>query len=104
MGNSLSVAEAYHLFGLIHGAKGNYSVAELFLNESISLNEQGKNLNGLADVYEYYGNLCQKNGHLHNARHYYENALKACTELNLHSKVEELTLSINKLNGQMVED
>lgn len=91
----LNVAEAYHVFGMIHGAKGNLSEAELFLNQSINLNTQKEYEGGLAETYVTYGNLCRNQGDPERAKEYYQKAQALFDNMNLQAKVAEVSTLID---------
>ncbi|MFQ5770985.1 MAG: tetratricopeptide repeat protein, partial [bacterium] len=104
MGNILNVAEAYHVFGLLHGTQGNYSEAELFLDESLKINEQKEYIEGLAETYESYGNLCCQQGQVKRSKEYYEKAADSYKKLNLHTKVQKLRNIIDKFDLNLEHD
>ncbi len=103
MGDTLNMAEAYHIFGLIHGEDGNFTASEKFFEASIGLNEGLEYQEGLAETYTSYGNLCSKQSKIKRAKNCYEKALEAYQELGLQSKVDELSNMIKEITDSGTE-
>jgi len=103
MGDTLNMAEAYHIFGLIHGEDGSFTASEKFFEASIGLNEGLEYQEGLAETYTSYGNLCSKQSKIKRAKNCYEKALEAYQELGLQSKVDELSNMIKEITDSGTE-
>ena len=97
MNDVLSVAEAYHVFGIIHSERREYEEAEKFFLKSIKINEEKDYFEGIAENYLYYGNLNREFEKDEQARECYEKAIKAYQKLELNDKVKEVCLSLEKL-------
>jgi predicted ATPase len=97
MDDMLNVAEAYHIFGLIHSAQSQYSEALKFINDSIHINRELGYQEGLAEAYMAHGKVSQEAGELAQARASYEQALEAYRGLHVHSKTEEIITVIDGL-------
>ncbi|MFQ5675641.1 MAG: tetratricopeptide repeat protein, partial [bacterium] len=97
MGDSRSVAEAYHIFGLIHGMQGNLSEAELFLNESLRLTEQEENFELFAETCQSYADVCKQAGRKQKAKEFYDKALATYKKLNLKNRAKKVQARLDQL-------
>ena len=98
MGDTRRVADAYHVFGLVHATKGSLHDAKLFFNESLRLNEQEENFELIGEICESYANLYKKNDDIENAKKYLEKAVETYQKLNLQVKVKKLIGLIDELD------
>jgi len=103
MGDTLNMAEAYQIFGLIHGENGNFTASEKFFVASIGINEGLEYQEGLAETYTSYGNLCSEKSKIERAKNCYEKALEAYQKLGLQSKVDELSNMIKEITDSGTE-
>jgi len=99
IGDTQKVADAYQVFSVVYGTKGNLFQAELFLNESLRLYDQEEHLDAIAEAYESFAKIYQRNREIQRAKEYYEKALEAYCKLNLQTKVEKIQNIINNLSS-----
>ncbi len=101
MGDTRHVADAYHVFGLIHSARGSFSDAELFFKQCIHLNQQQGYMDGLAEACVAYAELCHEEGYLERALENLEMAKVTYIELKITPKIDSLEKQIIALSEQI---
>jgi len=98
--DTVNVAEAYHVLGLIAETGKNYHLAEKHILHSIKLNKELGHREGLAEALVSIGTLYRNQMKLKLALSNYEKALTEYHALGLDAKVAEVTEIIDHLNQE----
>lgn len=94
----ISVAEVYHIYGVLFSKKNDPQRAEKFFQESIKINQEKEYPNGLAEVCEEYADFCRKQGKDKQAIVHYHLAADALRKMNLPEKAAQVKKKIKQLS------
>ena len=98
MNDILSIAEAYHVFGIIYTDEGDFERAEKFLAESIKINKEKAYKEGLAETFVSYAKLFLENGLIDQAKENYMKAVNIYQNMNINVKVKQIQSLMDELN------
>ncbi|MBN2009107.1 tetratricopeptide repeat protein [candidate division KSB1 bacterium] len=84
----LSIAEAYHIYGIIYTEENNFDEAIQYLDKSIAINQEKQYHEGLAENYYQYGLLYMKQQHHEKAYQFFEQAHALYKQLKISQKLE----------------
>ena len=102
MADILSIAEAYHIFGIIYGAQNNFPKAEQYLKDAIKVFENKDYVEGLAESYETYSTICIIHGYTEKAKELGLKAIEHFNSLNLDGRVKAIKKVIESIDKDTI--